>query len=522
MIEPLLVVIAFLVGAGFSRLGMPPLLGFLLTGFFAGALSLGDRGTIQALADLGVTLLLFTIGLKLNLRQLMAPQIWAPAFLHALIVVPLTTAMILALPWLVGIAEVDLQVAATLAFALSFSSTVFAIKIFDQRGEGASLHARITIGILIVQDLMAVAYLVASAGHPPSIWALGLLGLPLLKPLLTLLMRQAGHGELLVLFGLAAALGSAALFEALHLKAGLGALLFGVLLAGDEKSAELYKSLISLKDLFLTAFFLSIGYYGLPSGQMIAVAVILSALIFLRPIIYFFLLTLLRLRARTALLSGLALFNYSEFGLIVAALAVQAGLLPATWLTTLAVAMALSLFIAVPFNTHIHELYSRFARRLQRFERAELVFEERPVSLGESEVVIFGMGRVGSGAYEYLQSHFPDRVIGVEEDTSKAAALTADGVACVHGDATDRDFLARVALHQRKLVLVSLTNHAENMEVVRLLHGLGFSGTIAVVARFPDEQRELNEQGCIAFNLYAEAGHGFAERVMEELRPVQS
>ena len=203
MVEPLLVVMAFLVGTGFSRLGMPPLLGFLLTGFFAGALSLGDRGTIQSLADLGVTLLLFTIGLKLNLRQLMAPQIWAPAFLHALIVVPLTTAMILALPWLVGIAEVELQVAATLAFALSFSSTVFAIKIFDQRGEGASLHARITVGILIVQDLMAVAYLVISAGHPPSIWALGLLGLPLLRPLLTMLMRQAGHGELLVLFGLA-------------------------------------------------------------------------------------------------------------------------------------------------------------------------------------------------------------------------------------------------------------------------------------------------------------------------------
>lgn len=517
MIEPLLVVMAFLVGTAFSRVGMPPLLGFLLTGFFAGALSLGDRDTVQALADLGVTLLLFTIGLKLNLRQLIAPQIWGSAVLHALIVVPLTTAMILLLPWLVGIAEVELHVAATLAFALSFSSTVFAIKIFDQRGEGASLHARVTVGILIVQDLMAVAYLVISAGHPPSVWALGLVALPLLRPVLSTLMRHAGHGELLVLFGLAAALGSAWLFEALHLKAGLGALVFGVLLSGSEKSSELYKSLISLKDLFLTAFFLSIGYYGLPSGQMMVVAVLLSALIFLRPFIYFFILTLLRLRARTALLSGLALFNYSEFGLIVAALAVQAGLLPATWLTTLAVAMALSLFIAVPFNTHIHTLYSRTAGHLQRFERRGLVLEERPVDLGEAEVVIFGMGRVGSGAYQYLQEHFPSRVIGVEEDNAKAAALSADGFACVHGDATDRDFLARVALHQRKIILVSLTNHAENVEVVRLLQGLGFSGTIAVVARFPDQQRELKELGCIAFNLYAEAGHGFAERVMEEL-----
>ena len=324
MIEPIIVGLAFVAGLGFRRVGMPPLLGYLVAGFLAGGLQLGDAEVIHALSEVGIILLLFTIGLKLNLRELLAPQVWATASLHTAIVVPLTAAMLLSLPWLLpGVAEVETSVAWMLAFALSFSSTVFAVKIFDERGEGAALHAKIAIGILVVQDIFAVCYLALSAEHAPSPWAFALLGLPLLRPLLAFLLKQAGHGELLVLFGIAVALGSAEIFELLHLEAGLGALLFGVLLSSSSKSVELYKGLINFKDIFLTAFFLSIGYSGLPSGEMLLVACAIGLLIFLRPLIYFLLLLTFRLRARTSLLVGLSLFNYSEFGLIVAAMAVK-------------------------------------------------------------------------------------------------------------------------------------------------------------------------------------------------------
>ncbi|MBW2940083.1 cation:proton antiporter family protein [Zhongshania aquimaris] len=518
MIEPIIVGLAFVAGLGFRRAGMPPLLGYLVAGFIAGGLQIGDAEVIHALSEVGIILLLFTIGLKLNLRELLAPQVWATASLHTAIVVPLTAAMLLSLPWLLpGVAEVETSVAWMLAFALSFSSTVFAVKIFDERGEGAALHAKIAIGILVVQDIFAVSYLVLSAEHAPSPWAFALLGLPLLRPLLAFFLKQAGHGELLVLFGIAVALGSAELFDMLHLEAGLGALLFGVLLSNISKSVELYKSLINFKDIFLTAFFLSIGYSGLPSGEMLLVACAIGLLIFLRPLIYFLLLLTFRLRARTSLLVGLSLFNYSEFGLIVAAMAVKGGQLPAVWLTTLAVAMALSLFVAVPFNTHVHLLYGRLASRLQKLERSELLIQERPVDLGDAEIVIFGMGRIGSGAYEYLSQHYPNKIVGVEESADKALKLRLSGVSCVPGDASDRDFLERADLHKRKTILVSLTNHSENIDVVKMLQHLDYKGKIAVVSRFPDQQEELISLGCITFNLYAEAGHGFAERVMEEM-----
>jgi len=518
MIEPLLIGLAFIAGLFFKRLGMPPLLGYLVAGFFAGGLQLGDAEVIHSLAELGIILLLFTIGLKLNVRELLAPQIWATATLHSAVVIPLTVLVLLSLHWLIpGVEEVETPVAWMLAFALSFSSTVFAVKIFDERGEGAALHAKLSIGILIVQDIFAVSYLVFSAEHSPSPWAFALLGLPLLRPLLAALLKQAGHGELLVLFGIGTALGAAALFEAVHLEGGLGALLFGVLLSKCSKTVELYKSLINFKDIFLTAFFLSIGYEGMPSGAMLIVALALAGLIFLRPLIYFLLLLLFRLRARTSLLVGLSLFNYSEFGLIVAAMAVKAGSLPSEWLTTLAVAMALSLFIAVPFNTHVHSLYARIADRLQKLERGQLLMQERPVNMGEAEIIIFGMGRIGGGAYDYLSQHYPENIVGVEESADKAVQLKLAGINCVAGDASDRDFLERADLQRRRMILVSLSNHEENIEVVKLLNQLNYQGKIAVVSRFPDQHDELLRMGCVTFNLYAEAGHGFAERVLEEL-----
>lgn len=513
----LLLLIAFLAGLLFRRLGYPPLLGYLLAGFAAHEVGVGDVDTIRTLADLGITLLLFTIGIKLNLRELAAVQVWGTATAHMIIAVVLTVPVILLIGWIFPVLELGSHSAAwALAFALSFSSTVFAVKIFDERGENAALHAAIAIGILIVQDIFAVCFLVLTADKAPSIWALGLLALPLLRPVLMAILDRAGHGELLVLFGVATAIGAYELFELVHLKGGLGALLFGVMLGSMKKSNELYKSLISLKDLFLIGFFLQVGFYGLPSLQMLLVAVALSLLIFLRPLIYFFLLTAFGLRGRTAFVSGVALFNYSEFGLIVGAIAVSTGTLPPEWLTTLALAMAVSFFIATPFNTRVHDIYARFSGTLHRFERRERLDRERPVSLGNAEIVVLGMGRVGVGAYETLQEQFGDVVVGVEENLEKAKQLRDQGYRCVPGDASDYDFWVDADLPRRRMLFVSLSNHRENLYVVNMARSFDFAGTLAVISRYPDHKEQLEELGCITFNLYAEAGHGFAEHVLKQ------
>lgn len=516
--EPITILFAFLCGVVFRRFGFPPLPGYLMAGFISHFLGFGDVDLISAIADIGILLLLFTIGLKLNVRELAAPQVWGVAGLQILIVVPLTALVIIASGWVFpALFLEDRSAPWVLAFALSFSSTVFAVKMFEDRGETISLHATLAIGVLVIQDILAVIYLVLASDTPPGMEALFLLALPLLRPVGLFLLKHAGHGELVLLFGITIALGTAQLFEFVHLKGGLGALMAGVLLANSSRAKELYNSLIGLKDLFLIGFFLQIGYYGLPSGEMMIVAIALGLLIFIRPFLYYLLFTAFRLRARTSLLASFALFNYSEFGLIVAAIAVSQGLLSAEWLTTLAVAVSISFFLATPVNANAHRIYQKFHGLLHRVERRERLTQELPAKLTDARIVVLGMGRVGVGAYNYFAERHQDEVIGVEENFAKVLEHQKAGINCVHGDASDHDFWVDTGIQSREIVLVSLSNHSENLTVVKLARASGFKNRLAVVSRYPDEQIELEALGCIVFNLYAEAGYGFAEHVQQQL-----
>ncbi|ASJ72521.1 cation:proton antiporter family protein [Granulosicoccus antarcticus] len=515
--EPLVVALAFLLGLGFRKLGYPPLLGYLMAGFIGNATGYGSAEALAPLADAGILLLLFTIGLKLNPRDLKPRYVWASALLHMLIAVPLTAVVI----YLIGSVYEPLSFVhgagpLTLAFALSFSSTVLAIKLFEERGETASFYASIAIGILVVQDVLAVVYLVATSGHWPDPWALILLALPLFIPVFKRLLGMIGHGELLLLAGIVFAFGAAELFQLLGLKAGLGGLVMGMLLAraSPGKSKELYDQLLGLKNLLLIGFFLQIGYYGIPRLELVYIAIVLGLLITLRPVIYFCLLTAFGLRARTGWFAGLALFNYSEFGLIVAAIAQQAGILREQWLVTLALSMAISYVFAIPLNRKAHELYIRYSDVLQRFEKPSRLPEEIIGSLGGANIAILGMGRVGRAAYDTLREAGHDKVVGVEESYALTLELTQSGWPCVHGDASDRDFWERTGLANCELILVSLSNHREHVRIARLARELGFEKTIAVATRFPDESVELEALGCVTFYRYQDVGREFARHTL--------
>jgi len=212
--DPIVIILAFSAGLLMRRAGYPPMLGYLVAGFVANALHVGSGDGLAPLAEAGVTLLLFTIGLKLNPQALKPMYVWASAFLHMLIAVPLTAAVIM----LVGTFYAPLALSSSLsawalAFALSFSSTVFAIKMCEERGESASFYASIAIGVLVVQDVMAVVYLSVASGKYPTPWALGLVSLFFIRPFLQRIMRAIGHGELLLFSGIAFALTTAELFE---------------------------------------------------------------------------------------------------------------------------------------------------------------------------------------------------------------------------------------------------------------------------------------------------------------------
>ena len=188
--------IAFALGFLMRCLGLPSLVGFLAAGFVLRRMGASYTEDVQVLADAGVTLMLFMIGLKLKLGNLMKPAIWGTSSLHMLGVIAIFAPLLMGLGNL-GIPlldEITWKMAFLIAFALSFSSTVFAVVIFEQKGEMAAFHALVAIGVLIMQDLFAVIFMTASKGIMPSPWALALLLLLPARKLMALLLEKSSHG----------------------------------------------------------------------------------------------------------------------------------------------------------------------------------------------------------------------------------------------------------------------------------------------------------------------------------------
>ncbi|MCB1348341.1 MAG: cation:proton antiporter [Maritimibacter sp.] len=510
--------LAFVFGFLASQIGLPPLIGFLVTGFVLSFFGSTGSDVLNKLADLGITLLLFTVGLKLNLRQLIKPQVWAVTAIHST-TVTIVAGMLVFWSAVLGLplfADLDLRAALTIGFALSFSSTVFTVSALGRAGEMNALHGSIAIGVLIMQDLAAVVFLAASTGKFPSPWAASLILLVFLRPLLLRLLRGAGHEELLVLYGLVLALGGAELFELAQVKGDLGALFLGVLVAGHPKSDELAKVMFGFKNLFLVGFFLSIGLTGQPTLGAVLVGLALTPLIFAKSALYFALMTRFRLRARTSLLASLQLTNFSEFGLIVAAIGVSNGWLDDAWLTAIAVALSLSFVIVSPLVEIDDRIYGRLRGFWTRFQRPERLPDDQILDLRTANYAVFGMGRVGTGAYEELRASHGTSTIGIDFDPAVVAAHQTAGRNVLQGDPSDADFWEKVEhTHSIDTVLLALPNLRANLDALEQLRGVDFSGRIVALAKFATDERALLDNGATdVFNIYKEAGAGFANHAM--------
>ncbi|MGB1110704.1 MAG: cation:proton antiporter [Gammaproteobacteria bacterium] len=514
--DALWIAIAFLFGLAARVVGLPPLVGFLCAGFalHAGGAEAGEF--LRVTADLGVTLLLFTIGLKLKLNSLARPEVWGVATLHLGSVTLLMAGfvMLLGATGIGVLADMDAQTALLIGFALSFSSTVFAVKILDQIGAASTRHARISIGILIIQDIAAVGFVAITAGKLPTLGALALLLLIPLRHVLFAVLTRIGHGELLILFGIVLAIGGADLFEMVQMKGDLGALVVGMLLASHPKANELAKALLGFKDLFLVGFFLTVGMTALPGLNELLIALLLLIFLPLKVALYFGLLSLFKVRARNAWQSSLNLANYSEFGLIVGAMAMASGWLAAEWMAVFAIVLSLSFAISAPLATAGDHLYTRWRPSLKRFEREQRLPLDEEIHLPDTRVVIFGMGRVGSAIHDAMQAEYGGQLLGVESDEDRARDHQAQGRLVITGDSTNVDFWSRVPglAGQLEWVILALPSHAANLSSASLLREHGFQGRIAATTRYPDEAEALEALGVeFAFNIHAEAGLGFVE-----------
>jgi len=513
-LDILWIVLAFACGFAVRQIGLPPLIGYLAAGFLLNILGVSLTPGLREIADLGVTLMLFTIGLKLNIRDLLKPEVWGATILNgSLWTLPFTgLALFLAALSTPYFTELSWQSAALLAFALSFSSTVCVIKMLEESGEMSTRHGRFAIAVLVMQDIAAVIFLVLAEGKIPSMWALLLPLVFLLRPLLGKLLTLSGHGELLVLSGLMFALGAYELFNLFNIKGDLGALLIGVLLSQHEKSSELSKSLLAFKDIFLIGFFLSIGLVAVPDLSMIVTATLLTPLLLLKLVLFYLIFLRFRLRARTASLSSLLLTNYSEFGLIVMVVGVELGLIAKEWLVILALSISFSFVITCIVYHYAHSLYARFKDPLHRLERTTPLPEDVFTQPTGAEILVIGTGRIGLGAYRALHDEMGDRVWGMDADHERIAEQRELGLHVFEGDGESIDLWDQLDLSRIELILIATPQTEDCRNISEQLQMVGYQGKIAAIARFEDDREVLLSYGIDqVFNFFVEAGVGFAE-----------
>ncbi|HWJ85010.1 MAG TPA: NAD-binding protein, partial [Cellulomonas sp.] len=279
------------------------------------------------------------------------------------------------------------------------------------------------------------------------------------------------------------------------------------------------RSLMTFKDLMLVAFFVQIGLHGTPHVLEIGLALLLLLILPFQVAVYAVMLWMMRLRRRTAFLAGLVLSNFSEFGIIVAAVGATTGMLSEQWVVVVSLAVAFSFGLSAIVNRRGVELATRLSRLLPARDSDRLHPDDRLVDIGDSDAVVLGLGRVGAATYARLRDEYGLSVVGVEHDATRIAALEDEGFEVVRADATDLEFWARVHHAGRvKIAVLAMPFHNANLIALTRLQAAGFTGKVAAVARYDDDVAELQRHGADAvFHLYGSAGFALADHAAEVL-----
>ncbi|MGG5887600.1 cation:proton antiporter [Falsiroseomonas sp. HC035] len=487
------ILLAFIMGSGARLLRLPALIGYIAAGMLIGPWlpgAVAERGMVSAMAEIGVALLLFSIGLHFRAKDLLA--VWRVAVPGAVAQI----AVALLVGAVVGHALLGLAPVPALAFglALAISSTAVATKSLEERGKLGGAAGRIALGWLVMQDLVVVFALVllpALAGHGEGSLtlelgkaALSLVAFVLLMmlvgrrvlPWALKLVARGGSRELFTLAVLAAALGVAVLASSLFgVSFALGAFFAGVLLGESDVGHQAAAEATPLTRIFSAIFFVSVGLLldlSQVSGQPVAaLAATVSVMLAIGGSVLGLLL-LMGTPPRVALLVAAGLSQIGEFSFLLTEVSIRQGLLPETVRGPVLMA-AIGSIIATPLLLKVAEALAphverRMARRTPKpCPAAPPTHLSAPWPVLADHAIIVGAGRVGGTIIGALRRHHLPLIV-VEEDRAGAERLIAEGIPAIWGDASRPEVLHAAAPERARILILALPGALEAREVLRL------------------------------------------------------
>ena len=536
-----LLILASIAGALGLKLKQPVIVSFILVGMLAGPAGFDivqSTEHLELLSGLGVTLLLFLVGLKLDIN--LVRTLGAVALNTGLGQILFTSVIGFLICLALGLTPLA---SLYVAVAITFSSTIIIVKLLSDKRELDALHGRIALGFLIVQDLaVVIAMAVMSAitagaaggdGFGGAMIGLAAGAVPFLllwlfvsKVATRVLDGIAKAPELLIVFALGLAAAFAALGDYLGFSKELGGLVAGVALASTPFRESIASRLASLRDFLLVFFFISLGaHLDLRIvGDAVGEALALSAFVLIgNPLIVMVIMGAMGYRKRTGFLAGLTVAQISEFSLIFVAMGVALGHVSAEAAGLVTLVGIITIALSTYMILYSQPLYALIEKYLGIFER-HIPHREGDIAAERQDekydVLLFGLGRYGKA----LHTKFSDyglRVLGVDFDPDVIRQWRKAGGDAIYGDLQDPDMCETLPMDGVRLAIIAVPPHEIGVthddprgSLIVALRSGNFTGQIAAIARSEADLALLRTKGAdVVLSPFADA----AERAMERI-----
>lgn len=450
-----------------KSLKLPSLVGYIIAGIVFGLFLPEDFKSIGNLAQIGTILLLFSIGIELSLTSL--SKFLKVAVIGSIIQILLVTFSSFIILNLFHFSQVTSLI---LAIGFSLSSTAVVVKLLSERGEMETIHGGIMLGWLLVQDLAVIPIMVILPvlTNLDSGWAISI-GLALIKaavvvgatvvlgkmviPYFIHKVAEANSRELLLLFSVGLALGTAAITSVFGISPALGAFLAGIVISDSQEHHAIFAETRPLRDLFMALFFVSLGFLVNPRIVLDQLPLIISLaliVLILKAVVVFFVSTFFGYRGKTAVAASLGLAQVGEFAFVIFSAAMSLSLISPEN-TTLGISVTLLTLILTPLFFGGALPFWRWARKFSLFsggEKRDFVAEDF-----NDHIIICGYGRVGKWVGKALIG-FGIPFVVIEYNQNVVNELKEGGISVLYGDPTEPEVLEAVGIRDAKAVILAI------------------------------------------------------------------
>lgn len=473
----LTVTIAFVM----RMLRQPLMVGYLIAGIVAGPFVLnlvrGDKELFHALAEFGVVLLLFVVGLSLNFDHI--KKIGKVSLIAGLTQVLFTSSIGFLILW--GLLGFTMLSAIYVAIAITFSSTIVIVKLLIDKKDTESVYGRYTLGLMVVQDIVALLIIIVLTSFKDNMAVSEVLSMLLVKVLILgalvyLLARYivpkiidlvAESTEFLFIFTVAWCFGVASLLLWLGFSIEVGALIAGLTLGSSPYQTEISSRIKPLRDFFIVIFFIILGSeLSLANiGSVIAPGTLLATFIlFGNPFILFWVFRLLKFTRRNSFLAGVTAAQVSEFGFVLLLTGQSLGHISGIEMEVFTLVALITIITSSYAITYNEQLY-RLLRPLFKFFGRDK-YRQKEIKAKPFEVWVFGYHRIGWKVCEALKNMNVKFAV-VDFNPSAISKLKRHGIPAFFGDAADVEFLEQLPLHKAKMVISTLPEPDDQKTLIK-------------------------------------------------------